>query len=80
MPAAGAPDADLFERLRALRRRLADEQRVPPYVVFHDATLREIAARRPVDLAGLAEVPGVGEKKLSRYGEALLEAIAAAPG
>jgi ATP-dependent DNA helicase RecQ len=80
VPAAGAPDADLFERLRALRRRLADEQRVPPYVVFHDATLREIAARRPADLAGLAEVPGVGEKKLARYGEALLEAIAAAPG
>jgi ATP-dependent DNA helicase RecQ len=74
--AAGSPDAALFGRLRALRRRLASEQGVPPYVVFHDATLSEIAARRPADLAGLAEISGVGEKKLARYGAALLAAMA----
>ena len=73
---SGAPEAALFERLRALRRRLADEQRVPPYVVFHDTTLAEIAARRPANLAALADVPGVGEKKLARYGAALLAALA----
>jgi len=73
----GSPDAELFERLRALRRRLAEEQSVPPYVVFHDATLRAIAAQRPADLAALAEIPGVGDKKLARYGGLLLETIAA---
>jgi len=83
-PAAGVHVADLtpvqedlFERLRALRRRLADEQGVPAYVVFADATLREMATRRPAGPAELMEVSGVGGHKLARYGAAFLEEIAA---
>jgi ATP-dependent DNA helicase RecQ len=59
----------LFERLRALRKRLADEHGLPPYVVFHDATLREMAARRPLTLNEFAELSGVGQAKLARYGD-----------
>jgi ATP-dependent DNA helicase RecQ len=67
-----------FQRLRELRRRLADEQRVPAYVVFHDATLRELARLRPRSNAELAAVPGIGANKIARYGSALLEVLAAA--
>ncbi len=65
----------LFEALRALRRDLAAEADVPPYVVFHDAVLREMAARRPASLNEMAEIPGVGARKLDAYGEAFLTAI-----
>jgi len=65
----------LFERLRALRKRLADEHGLPPYVVFHDATLREMAERRPLNLQQFAELPGVGDAKLARYGERFIAAI-----
>ncbi len=68
--------SELFERLRALRKRLADEHGVPPYVVFHDATLREMAARRPLTLNEFAELPGVGQAKLARYGDQFVAAIA----
>jgi len=74
------PDERLFERLRVLRKRLADEHGVPPYVVFHDATLRALAALKPRDRAALLAVPGIGEAKRDRYGEALLAAIAAEAG
>jgi ATP-dependent DNA helicase RecQ len=74
--AAGAADGELFERLRALRKRLADEHGLPPYVVFHDATLREMAARRPLTLDEFAELPGVGQAKLARYGDQFIAAIA----
>jgi ATP-dependent DNA helicase RecQ len=71
-------------RLRALRKRLADENGIPPYVVFHDATLRAIAAHQPRDLARFAQVPGIGPSKLARYGDqfvaAIRESLAAAPG
>jgi ATP-dependent DNA helicase RecQ len=80
-PAAASRDPDgaaTFERLRALRARLAGEQQVPAYVVFHDATLHEIATRRPRDLSALADVPGIGAAKLARYGEAVLQAVAGA--
>jgi len=70
-------DEALFERLRALRKRLADAQRVPAYVVFSDATLAEMAARKPRTQAELLEVGGVGQTKLERYGDAFLEVIAA---
>jgi len=69
-------DEALFERLRALRKRLADEQRVPAYVVFSDATLAEMAARKPRTFAELLEVGGVGQTKLERYGDAFIEVIA----
>ncbi len=68
----------LFDLLRAERLRLAREQGVPPYVVFHDTTLREMAAQRPLDLDALGAVPGVGEAKLRRYGDAFVEVIARA--
>jgi ATP-dependent DNA helicase RecQ len=65
----------LFEALRALRKRLADEHGLPPYVVFHDSTLREMAERRPFTLSQFAELPGVGNAKLARYGEPFIAAI-----
>jgi ATP-dependent DNA helicase RecQ len=66
----------LFEALRELRRELATEGQVPPYVIFHDATLREMAAQRPASLAALGRLPGVGAKKLEAYGEQFLRTIA----
>ena len=69
-------DAGLFERLRAWRAGVAREQGVPAYVVFHDATLREVATRRPGSLDELAGISGVGATKLERYGAGLLAALA----
>ncbi|MEU2607958.1 DNA helicase RecQ [Streptomyces albus] len=66
----------LFETLRAWRAQQAREQGVPAYVVFHDATLREVAVRRPATLGELGGITGVGEKKLATYGESLLAALA----
>ena len=66
--AGGSAESALFERLRALRMELAKAAGVPPYVVFHDSTLREMALLRPTTLAQLAQLPGIGEKKLERYG------------
>jgi len=73
-------DLALFEALRALRKQLARTQGVPPYVIFHDATLREMALERPRSEAALGGISGVGEAKLERYGEAFLEVIAEAEG
>jgi ATP-dependent DNA helicase RecQ len=72
-----AADRALFERLRAKRSELARAQGLPPYVIFHDKTLAEMAARSPRSLAQLAAVPGVGEAKLTRYGAAFLDLITA---
>jgi len=72
-------DTELFERLRELRRRLADEAHVPAYVVFSDATLREMAATRPSTSDELLAVSGVGAAKLERYGDAFLTVIAQRP-
>jgi ATP-dependent DNA helicase RecQ len=69
-------DQPLFEALRALRKSLADENSVPPFVIFHDKTLREMVAEQPHDLAGMAQINGVGEQKLNRFGEAFLSVIA----
>ena len=66
---------ELFQRLRALRRELADRQGVPAYIVFSDKVLVEIAVRRPTDERQLLDVPGVGPAKLEKYGEAFLEAV-----
>jgi len=65
----------VFELLRAWRARVAKEQGVPAYVIFHDATLREIAATRPSSLAELGTVSGVGETKLARYGQQVLDTV-----
>jgi ATP-dependent DNA helicase RecQ len=69
------PADPLFDALREARRRLAADAGVPPYVIFHDSTLREIAARKPRDLNALGQVQGVGAVKLARYGEAMLAAL-----
>jgi ATP-dependent DNA helicase RecQ len=69
------PDGDLFEVLRAERKSIAEEQGVPAYVVFHDATLREIATRRPSTTQQLLDVPGIGAAKAERYGERMLAAV-----
>ena len=76
--AAELTDADemLFERLRALRRDIAQEIGKPPYIVFSDKTLRDMCARRPRTPAEFLEVHGVGENKLNLYGERFLAAIA----
>jgi len=68
-------DASLWEALRARRKALAEEQGVPPYVIFHDATLREMARLRPNSAEALLEVSGVGAAKLERYGAFFLEVI-----
>ena len=65
----------LFEALRAWRKEQAQLQHVPPYVIFHDATLAEIAAARPTTLATLGKAGGVGQGKLDRYGEAVLKVV-----
>ena len=65
----------LFEALRALRRDLAQQAGVPPYVIFHDATLREMANARPATLAEMGEIGGVGTRKLEAYGEEFLAVI-----
>jgi ATP-dependent DNA helicase RecQ len=70
-----AADRGLFEKLRAKRLELARAGNVPPYVIFHDKTLTEMAARAPRSAAELAGISGVGEAKLARYGEAFLEVI-----
>ena len=68
-------DEGLFDELRALRRRLADEQSVPAFVVFSDATLKAMAAARPADRQAMLRVSGVGPAKLERYGEAFLAVV-----
>src|ERR1019366_1681983 len=70
----------VFEKLRAWRAAAAKEQGVPAYVILHDATLRQIAVRAPVSLAELATVSGIGESKLTRYGQQILDVLGAASG
>jgi len=65
----------LFEALRELRRELAAEAQLPPYVIFHDATLREMAALRPANRTDLGQINGVGSRKLEAYGDAFLALI-----
>jgi ATP-dependent DNA helicase RecQ len=73
MPAEAAP---VFERLRAWRAATAKEQGVPAYVIFHDATLRQIATESPTSLAALGTVSGVGEAKLAKFGQQVLDTLA----
>jgi len=69
-------EQQLFERLKAWRREEAREQGKPPYVIFHDSTLRAIAALRPRTMQSLATIDGIGEKKLERYGAQVLAIVA----
>ena len=81
-PGGPAPDAQalaLFERLKAWRLAEARSQGVPPYVIFHDSTLAEVARRRPADPAALAAIGGMGARKLERYGAPVLRMIAGEP-
>ncbi len=73
-------DGALFETLRAWRRDEAARQRVPPYVIFHDKTLADIARRKPAARPALLAIDGVGQGKLERYGEAVLAIVGAAVG
>jgi ATP-dependent DNA helicase RecQ len=70
-------DAKLFEALRSWRRDTAQTNGVPPYVIFHDATLAAIVSAKPADLSALAKVPGIGEAKLKRHGTELLAVVLA---
>ncbi|WP_375271012.1 DNA helicase RecQ [Sphingomonas sp.] len=72
---ANPTDDPLFEALRARRRDLAKEQGVPPYVIFHDSVLREMAEARPRDAWALGRITGVGQRKLDAYGDAFLQVI-----
>ena len=73
--ALSASEEPLYAALRSWRARAAKAQSVPPYVIFHDRTLAEIAAVRPTSRAALERISGVGESKLARYGEAVLEVV-----
>jgi ATP-dependent DNA helicase RecQ len=68
-------DRDLWEALRTCRKRLADENNVPPYVIFHDATLMQMATDKPQTSEALLAISGVGQTKLERYGPAFLEVV-----
>ena len=68
-------ERDMWEALRSLRRKLAEEHSVPPYVIFPDATLLEMLRSQPSSLSEMAEVSGVGARKLERYGQAFLEVL-----
>ena len=73
-------DLQLFERLRQLRKELAEEEGVAPFVIFHDKTLRTIAGHKPVTLTALLEIPGIGEVKVERYGRRVLGVVNEACG
>jgi ATP-dependent DNA helicase RecQ len=78
-PEPNAAEDALFDELRALRREIADREHVPAYVIFHDATLREMAALRPRTMDELLDINGVGERKLEKYGSAFLRALSGRP-
>jgi ATP-dependent DNA helicase RecQ len=73
-------DQLLWDALRTLRLELAREAEVPPYVIFHDSTLREMVIHRPQTISELSRLPGIGERKLQRYGMAFMEVLHAYPG
>lgn len=69
------PLSDLFNRLKAIRLKLAKEHKVPPYVIFHDKTLFELSEKKPQSMDEMSELYGVGKQKLQKYGEHFLEAL-----
>jgi ATP-dependent DNA helicase RecQ len=68
-------DTDLFDVLRSMRKEIADRAGVPPFVIFHDRTLAELAAHRPESLDDLLEIHGVGKSKCEKYGDEILETV-----
>ncbi|WP_317239071.1 RQC domain-containing protein [Hymenobacter sp. 5516J-16] len=82
-PAKAAPvsrEAQLFEALRTLRKRISDEQGVPPYVIFTDSTLQEMATERPINRVAMLSISGVGMKKFETYGDAFIREVLAHGG
>jgi ATP-dependent DNA helicase RecQ len=73
-------DRELFDVLRAFRRRTSQERGVPPYIVFSDATLRDLARHRPTTRDELLTIHGIGAKKVAEYGDDLLAEINGNPG
>jgi ATP-dependent DNA helicase RecQ len=74
-PEVASGDQPLLTALRALRARLASEGNVPPYVIFHDRTMHELAARKPLSAGALHGITGLGDVKIARYGSAIVEVI-----
>ena len=72
-------DEELFEKLRALRRGIADKAGIPPYIIFHDSVLIEMAASKPQTLEDLSGIKGIGDKKLEKYGRLFLDIISGRP-
>jgi len=72
---ASPADPQLYERLRQLRTELAEEEGVSAFLIFHDKTLRAIVGHKPVTLAALMEIPGIGPLKAERYGRRVLEVV-----
>ena len=68
-------DDSLFEQLRNLRKEISQRDKVPPYIIFPDSTLREMCERRPTDQRSMLSVKGVGQTKFNRYGESFLNLI-----
>jgi ATP-dependent DNA helicase RecQ len=75
VPETIAPASDLFELLRSRRKEIAQREGMPPYVIFHDSTLREMSTHLPRDQHEMLSIPGVGENKLKKYGKQFLEVI-----
>ena len=69
-----SPDL-LFQMLVALRREIAKEEKLPPYIIFHDTSLKDMVSKLPVDLEAMKNVSGVGHAKLEKYGSRFIEAI-----
>jgi superfamily II DNA helicase RecQ len=72
--AKDSPDM-LFQRLVALRKQIAKEVKLPPYIIFHDTSLKDMVSKMPTDLEEMKEISGVGEAKLEKYGKRFVEAI-----
>ena len=70
-----AENDPLFEHLRLLRKEIADEERVPPFVIFSDKTLREVCEKKPAELAGMRYISGIGEVKFEKYGKRFFDAM-----
>ncbi len=76
VPAAAASESEqLFHKLVALRKQIAAEVRLPPYIIFHDSTLKEMSSLLPADLEALKAIQGVGQAKLDKYGMRFIQAI-----